>query len=136
MALLLVLFNTSYVVSVSLLSTARHTVARQRRLSELFKAPVSGPSALPSYGGGLFDGGNIPETGPRVPVEDTTYFPFSAIGALEFTSYSTLLCTGALITKCGSHSMRQYHPAYICDETSKGPYTMLQACSVKTSSIR
>ena len=102
MALLLVLFSTSQVVSASLGLAAypQHGtlwLGRDGCLSSSRLLCRARP-ALPSYGGGLFDGGDIPETGQRLPDEDTTYFPFSAIGALEFTSYSTSPCTGALIT--------------------------------------
>ena len=46
--------------------------------------PVSAPAALPRHGRGVYAGGPVPETGRLLLVEDTTSFPFSAIGAVVF----------------------------------------------------
>ena len=123
---LLLLFITSQVRSAALdrrpsstrrLYTARRALAGQRQLIEVSSAPVSGPSVLPPHAGGLYKEGDVPKTDQHLRVEDTTAFPFSAFGFVEFESYSyPTHCSGALIapsvvlTVCAALS-------YTCAET-------------------
>ena len=67
----------------------------RRQLTSVSHAPVSGPAALPPFGGGVYAGGPIPENGRLLLVEDTTSFPFSAIGTVVFvTNEDSAECTG------------------------------------------